>query len=508
MAAAGPALAQKWTFAASAGATATYNKYFGPNQPSDGFTACLTASLGINGGEGGRLKVNGTLGASQFLCTGQSNNFAPAVNLAANLEVIEKFFFIDATANASTSFITPFGPQPANQTVESNNRYISQSYSVSPYIQGVIAPNITYSVRFDNVWTPSSSYGNSSVKAPTTYYNNLNAQMGSAVGNGGGWTLQYTRSSYDNGVDTGTYDHRDRTCHSFLRGGPAVDGVGPRRIPDHFLSGIDCKRRLAVTVVELRWSDLRCRSQLAANGSDLGQRVLGAPVLRLVLQLAGEPSAAECCAEREFHARPQQLSATRAGDSCGRHRCTVSGRCVHDPDSRPAQRAAAVALFLAQTGLPPTLASPLNFYAQSITLQQTATLVCRMGRCTQRGRVLAVQFVERSDLRHGLRLPPAFQFGVNNTQTGGSVNYSRRLSGLTNFGASATYSTTKPNNTQGSLNNVRTNNFNATASLNTQFSPKTNGSVGVSWFTFETPGVSNFGTQSTASVFASVNHNF
>jgi uncharacterized protein (PEP-CTERM system associated) len=40
----------------------------------------------------------------------------------------------------------------------------------------------------------------------------------------------------------------------------------------------------------------------------------------------------------------------------------------------PAQRAAAVAQFLAQTGLPPTLASPLNFYATTITVQQTATL--------------------------------------------------------------------------------------------------------------------------------------
>src|SRR5450631_3114184 len=193
------ALADPWRLSASAGATATYNRYFGPNQPSDGFVACLTASLAIQSGQSGRLRLNGTVG------TGQSNSFAPAVNLAANLEVIDKFFFIDATANASESFITPFGPQPSNVTVQTNNRYISQSYSVSPYIQGVIGSNITYSLRDDNVWTPSASYGNSSAKKPTTYYNSLNGQMSAVVGKGGGGTLQNTRQAYDNGVGTGTY---------------------------------------------------------------------------------------------------------------------------------------------------------------------------------------------------------------------------------------------------------------------------------------------------------------
>ena len=97
MTAAGGALAQKWTVSASAGAIATYNHYTGANQPQDGFVACLTAGLGLHSGEGGRLKVNGTVGANQLLCTGAQGGggFAPSVALTANLEPIEKFFFID-----------------------------------------------------------------------------------------------------------------------------------------------------------------------------------------------------------------------------------------------------------------------------------------------------------------------------------------------------------------------------------------------------------------------------
>ena len=40
---------------------------------------------------------------------------------------------------------------------------------------------------------------------------------------------------------------------------------------------------------------------------------------------------------------------------------------------------------------------------------------------------------------------------------------------------------------------MRTDNFNASASVNTQLAPKTSGSVGVTYFTFNTPGGSNIG---------------
>ncbi len=46
-------------------------------------------------------------------------------------------------------------------------------------------------------------------------------------------------------------------------------------------------------------------------------------------------------------------------------------------------------------------------------------------------------------------LPPILQFGQNNTQTGGGVAFSHRLSGMTNLTASANYSRTTSNNSTG-----------------------------------------------------------
>jgi hypothetical protein len=67
---------------------------------------------------------------------------------------------------------------------------------------------------------------------------------------------------------------------------------------------------------------------------------------------------------------------------------------------------------------------------------------------------------------------------------------------------------TTPNGSEDAANNARSNNFNSLIGLSTQFSPKTSGTVGLSYFTFDSPGSSNTGTQSTVSVYASITHTF
>lgn len=509
MIAAGGALAQKWALSASAGATATYNHYMGANQPADGFVACLTAALGIHSGQGGRLKVNGTVGANELLCTGgQGNSFAPNVALTANLEAIEKFFFIDATANVSESFITPLGPQPSNLTVPTTNRYISQAYSVSPYVQGVIAPNISYSLRDDNVWTPSASYGDSSAKTPTTYYNKLNGQMSSVVGYGGGWTLQYTRQSYDNGVDSGTYLIQvGRAIASYAvdpqltlsaRGGyesdrfPALGSASGALLASSSNAG-------AIYGGGLNW---RPSQRTSLNGYWEHQFFGSSYEWQLSHRLPNIALSANFT--RGLSSFPQLALTIPTGVSVAQFLDAAFTTRIPDP----AQRAAAVAQFLAQTGLPPTLASPLNFYSQSITLQQTASLSAVWAGL--RNALGFVLFNSRTEEISGTgsALPTAIQFGASNTQTGGGINYSHRLGGLTSLVASAIYATTTPTNTGGTPGIGRSNNFNTFVSVNTQLTPKTSGTVGVSYFTFDTPGASNNGRTSTASVYASVSHTF
>ena len=509
MAAAGDVLSANWTFSASAGATESYNHYIGANQPNDGFATSLTGTLGIHG-DGARLRLNGSVGGTEVLYAGQgqSNSFAPSVSLAANLEAIEKFFYVDATAYVSESFITPFGPQPTNLTVPTNNRYISQSYSVSPYIQGVIAPNISYSLRDDNVWTPSASYGDSSAKTPTTYYNNLDGHLSSVVGNGGGWTLQYTRQSYDNGTATDNYIIQvaraigyfavDPELTLSVRGGyekdefPALNGSDGALLPSQSDQG-------TIYGAGINW---RPTDRTSLNGY-WEHRFFGSSYNWLLSHRLPD-IALSANFTRGLSSYPQLALAIPAGVTVAQF--LDAAFTTRIPDS--AQRAAAVAQFLAQTGLPPTLASPLNFYATTITLQQTASVsAVWVGKLNAVGFTL---FTSKSEAISGSGsvLPPPFQFGANNTQTGGGVNYSHRLTGLTNFVASATYTRTTPNGSDEVVNNARSNNLNGLIGLSTQFSPKTSGSVNLSYFKFDSPGSSNNANQSTVSVYASISHTF
>lgn len=500
MAAAADALADNWRYSASAGATETYNHYIGADQPGDGWVTSLTAALGIHG-EGARLKLNGTVAGTEVLYAGQgqSNSFAPNVNLLASLEAIEKFFYVEATANISETFVSPFGAQPSNLTTPSNNRYIAETYSVSPYIKGVIAPNIAYSLRDDNIWTPSSTYGNSSAKVPTTYLNNLNGQMGPPAAPWG-WTLQYSRQDYDNGVISDRYIvqiGRGIVSYAFdpqftvsARGGYENDrfATAPTIEGPIYGFGVDW-RPTDRTVLDGHWE----HQFFGSSYSWLLTHRL--PNVALSANFS-----------RGLSSYPQTALLIPAGVDVAQYLDAAFATRIPDP----AQRAIAVAQFLAQTGLPPTLISPLNFYASTITLQETETLTAVWvgGLNTLTFTVFRVKSQQVTG-QGTQALPPALQFGVNNTQTGGGVSYSHRLTALTNFVANAIYIMTKPNgSTDVATGTVRSKNFNASASLTTQFTPKTNGSVGVTYFKFDTPGENTIPTSTTVGVYASINHTF
>jgi len=496
----GDALADNWTASASAGATETYNHYTGADQPSDGFVTSLAAALVIHG-DGARFKLNGTVGGTEELYSGQgqSDSFAPNVNLLARLEAIEKFFYVDATANISETFISPFGAQPANLTTPTNNRYIEETYSVSPYIKGVIAPNIEYSLRDDNVWTPSSSYGNSSAKVPTTYLNSLNGQMNSPAVPWG-WTLQYSGQDYNDGVISDRY---------IVQVARAI--VSYQFDPQFTLSGrggYESDRFAVSPTIEgaiygfgVNWQPT---DRTLVNGYWEHQFFGAAYSWQLSHRLPNVALSANF--SRGLNSYPQSALLIPAGVNVAQYLDAAFTTRIPDP----AERAAAVAQFLAQTGLPPTLVSPLNFYASTITLQELASFTAVWVGAGNSLAFTVFRLESKQISGQGAQpLPPALQFGADNTQTGGGVSYSHPVTAFTSLVASATYSTTTPNgNTAETLGNVRTKNYNAAVGLSTRFTPKTNGSVGVTYFLFDTPGSSGTSRQATVAVYASIAHTF
>ena len=499
---AGVARAEKWTASASAGATETYNHYSGATDLNDGSVTSLTASLNFIG-EGARLRLAGTLTGTEIIYPGQTqnNSFAPTASVSGHLEAIEKFFFVDAGANVSQTYISPFGPQPGNITTPTANRYTSETYSVSPYIQGNLGSNGTYLVRDDNVWTSSSSFGDSSLKAPGTYWNSFDASMNTG-GAPESLSLQYTRQYYDSGSDTGTYTVQVARAIASYRVDPQLEvsaRVGYES--DHFPAANTFGSDTQGTVygAGLHWKPTE-RTDL--NG--FWEHHFYGSNYSWVLTHRLPNVALSASFTRGLSSFPQLALIVPAGVTVAQFLDLAFTTRIPDP----VQRAQAVAQFLAQTGLPPTLSSPLNFYATSLTLQNSALLSAVWVGALNSVAFSLFRTESEAVSGQGSALPAAFQFAANSIQTGGGVSYSHRLSGFTNLVASANYTRSAPNTSDETLSNANTNNYNASLSLSTQFSPKTSGSIGISYFLFDTSGSSDIGRQATTSLYASISHTF
>jgi uncharacterized protein (PEP-CTERM system associated) len=434
----------------------------------------------------------------------QNNSIAPNVNLSGSLEAIEKFAFVDASVNASTSFLSPFGPQPANLVNATSNRYVSQTYSVSPYIKGVLgSTNISYQVRDDNYWTTASSFGNSSSKVPNTYANTLNASMRSGT-NPVGWSLEYNRFYYDNGIQTGAGGSNVNPGNYVLQ---VFRGIVSHQVdPQLQLSGRfgyegnkfpTTDTQGTIYGAGLQWNP----TERTSAGGFWEHQFFGSSFSWQISHRL--PNAAISASfTRGLTSFPQLALVIPAGTTVTQFLNAAFTTRIPDP----VERALAIEQFLARTGLPPTLAAPVNFYGTSITLQnaQTVSLVLVGVRSSVTFTVFNVTSEAISG--QGNELPPALQFGQNNTQTGVGVGYGYPLSGFTSLSANASYSRTKTNQT--SLNDLKSSNGNAGLTLSTSFGPRTSASAGVSYSIFQPTGAVNSSNSSSMNVFVSISHTF
>lgn len=85
------------------------------------------------------------------------NRLANTLSGAANLEAIEKFFFVDGQANVSQTYLSPFGPRPTDLGTITTNRLETQTFSLSPYIRSQTPGGYDYEVRNRNTWTKTDN---------------------------------------------------------------------------------------------------------------------------------------------------------------------------------------------------------------------------------------------------------------------------------------------------------------------------------------------------------------
>lgn len=503
--AAGSAAAESWRFTPSAGITETFtdNVNYAPRDGAkNDFVTSVTAALAING-QGKRVKLNGSIAATAELYARETQNNAltPSVNLYSSVEAIDNFLFVDATANVQTEFLSPFGPQPGSNVSATANRYTSQTYSVSPYIKGVFgASGVTYELRDENTWTLGGTYGDSTTKPPDTYLNHLRASAASPA-QPLGWMIEYDRSEYDNGLQSQRVDNAGRYLTQLARatftrqfeGQLLVSLRGGYDMAEFPLTSSDGP----VYGVGFDWDS----SERTHIGGFWEHRFYGSSYeWRMSHRLPN--SAFNAGFSRGLSTYPQNALSIPAGAAVSQFVDAAFTSRIPDP----AARQLAVEQFLARSGLPTVLASPVNIYTAQVQLQtaQNISFVVT-GR---RNSVTFTLFNVKTQAIAGTGdvLPPEFQFGTNDTQTGAGVAFSHQLSGFTNLNAFASYSRTKSNDSESK--NLKANNGDFGVNLSTRIGAKTTGSMGISYSLYKVKGDSTEPDTDALSIFAGVNHTF
>ena len=496
-----PAAAENWRVTPSASVTETYttNANLAPsNQAQSSFVTSATAGVNVNG-NGARAQLNGYAAVQGLLYLGEYNNnnrndnvFIQA-NLLGRLEAIEKFFFVEGAVNVSQSYLSAFGPQPVGNVGVTDNRYTTAGLRLSPYLRGVFADGTSYLLRYDAIWN-NLGYTQNLPGATSSYVQRWTGRLDSPIRTFG-WSLE--GNTYNTKFADQPSDVSNEIVRGYLNYRPdpqvLLYGIGGYEWNNYYLT--DSSGVVYGVGGEWRPSE---RTVVRGNWQE---RFFGSEYLAQVTH-RNPHFALDVNASRNITTYPQQLFAAPAGgDVVALLNAAFTTRI---PDQ--VQRAQAVQDYLRASGLPTTLQSPLNLYVQQVSLytQQTATFVL-LGVRNSTAFTVYNRKQEVISGGTGTALPPPFGQLNNNTQRGGSVVFTHKLTPLTNLNA-----TVSRFQTIASAPFTGTSTTNAFAlSASTNLSPKTSAFTGLTYTDFSSDSVFATTTGYTAfTVFVGLSHRF
>ena len=475
--------------------TYTNNANLAPSgQEQSSFVTSATAAVGVSG-VGARAQLNGSaavqgvLYAGDYSTNNSSNSFFVNANLLGRVEAVEKFFFIEGAVNVSQQYLNPFGPQPASNIGVTNNRYTAAGFRVSPYIRGVFAGGATYLLRYDAIW---SNLGNNQALpgATSSYAQRWTGRIDSPIRTFG-WSLDAAANNTKFSNQSTAVTNEIVRGYLNYRPDPQLllYGIGGYEWNNYYLTQ-------SSDIVYGAGGEWRPTERTNVRGN-WQHRFFGSEYLAAVTH-RNPYTAFDVNASQNISTYPQQLFAAPAGgDVAALVNAALTTRI---PD--PVQRAEAVQTFLQTSGLPATLQSPLNYYIQQVFLyeQQTATFTL-LGVRNSTAFTLYNRKQEVISGGTGAALPAPFGALNNNTQRGGAITFSHRLTPLTDMNATATrYQTiaSAPFTGTSTTNSVL-------LSATRRLSPKTDGFTGVTYTNFN----SNITTDYNAfTVFVGLGHRF
>lgn len=396
----------------------------------------ITPSLTFTG-KGAEASVSGFISAPLLLYanTGGSNNrVLPQANINGTAALYPKFLYIDASADVSQQFISPFAPRPQGLISDTANRYTAQSYRISPYIKGESRGDLQYELRNNNIWTNAT---NVAVTGDQSYTNEIVGHL-TQQPRPFGWGANYDRvDSQFNGRDSFVTEigrlnalwQPDLSWQFSLSG-----GYEDNHFPFQDVSG-------ATYGAGFRW---RPSGRTSAD-VDVEHRFFGASYHATLLHRTAL-SIWTLRASRDLTTYPQDLANLPAQGNTAVLLDSLFASRITDPLARQAF----VEQLIRERGLPSTLTGPLDLFSQQITLQEN--IEGSVNLLGVRNAVLVSAYRRRTEPVPGSALAlidviPLTQ--IDNTQVGANVVWTYRLTPLYTLTSNADWSRTSVNDEGG-----------------------------------------------------------
>ena len=488
----GTILGAEWKLGASIGSqlTLTDNVFLAPSghQESDlvlSVAPALTANL-----DAARLKVHASFAPTVYLYAQnpKSDYLSPNLDAFATLEAAEKFFYVEALARYTATYISPFASQPQNGASITNNRTETAVLGLNPYIKSTTSSGLSYLLRDENTFTTSKTSA-----LANSYINNLIGTVDGPTGRPLRWgaDYNYNYTAFQNQPSAFVLQlARFRLTHTFDPELSVTGDVGYEK-NDYTLSGYQG----AIYGAGFDWKPTP-RADIYAN---LEHRFFG-PSYLVGVNNRTRMTAFTLNASRNIQTYPQQLLIP-AGNTQVVVDAIFQARI---PD--PVQRQQAVNNFLQQTGLPPTLGAPFIYYTNQIyVVEQIGATFALIG--ARNTLTFSAGWSNSTPVTSaGQATPTAFTLANELTQSYGGIGFSHQLSAVTSLTLSANRVVTYSNDTNLPAQSSITSTQNTVLlSVLHQFSPKTNGMVGLRFVTFNSDVFQSYTEQA---ILAGITHIF
>ena len=258
----GVAHGESWTFIpqVTAGETYSTNMALVGASPQSGWITDIAPGIRVDGA-GSRVKAHLDYSRENLYYQGNSewNRHQNLLNSLATIEAVDKWLFVDASANIVQRNLSVFGPVSVDQTNAAAKQVETRTTQVAPYIRGHVFNDAEYLLRINSIDAKSDD--------PTLVTTRVNQVVGSlknlASAGAIGWLGDFSATNVKNDIVGSRDDTR-------FRGGLALS-IGPRmhlslstgRETTNFNSSE--KENTATPGVGLEWSPTP-HTQVAALG--------------------------------------------------------------------------------------------------------------------------------------------------------------------------------------------------------------------------------------------------